>query len=270
MTTYDDSLLMTWQAGFGGWEGSIQDLCELAARLQADLLPGPIDEAEEPLPNVRLLRHYLAIGLLTRGERRGREGVFGLRQLLEYLAARALLRDGWPLAKIAAFASRASDAELARLLPAPPAGPAGGRGAGRTRAQDLVSQFRAKAAAPTDYTVRPAARIRPSEAAEPLFSRKSDEDESASSAQDPVAARLATDTRDRVAMQTRMTTSAEPGGSVRARRTLTFEPAPGCQVTVDERALSQLDEKGLQLLVERLRRALREARRNQGEQDANT
>jgi hypothetical protein len=199
---------------------------------------------------------------MTRGERRGREGVFGLRQLLEYLAARALLRDGWPLAKIATFTSGASEAQLAALLPGPPQS-AGLRR--RTRAQNLVSQFRAKSSTSNSgIPVSPGNRA-PQRAT--LWSRGPIAEDSSSRSLDAITSRLLGQTRDRLALETRMSSPAEFTGSTAARRTLTIQPAPWCQLTVDEPALSQLDEKGLQIFVERIRRALREARRNQGEQN---
>jgi hypothetical protein len=201
---------------------------------------------------------------MTRAERRGREGVFGLRQLLEYLAARALLRDGWPLAKIAAFTSRASEAELAALLPAPPraAGPRG-----RTRAQDLVSQFRAKSSGPGTSQQAGLRNLGVAEPRPVLWSRKGTARDSTSRSFDAVTSRLLDQTKDRLALETRMSSAPELTGPAVARRTLTIEPASWCQLTVDEAALSQLDEKDLQIFVERIRRALREARRNQGEED---
>jgi hypothetical protein len=264
MTTNNPASLPAWNARYGRWEGSIQDLADLAGRLQAKLFPGDSTDGQESIANVRLLRHYLAIGLMTRGERRGKEGVFALRQLLEYLAARALLRDGWPLAKIALFTSGASDAELAALLPAPTEH-APTRDRAPTRAQELVSQFRGGGTAePTrlGFDLN-AGRGRASRsAAEPgrVYS-------GAASSSDAVTARLATRARDRLSLESQFSAAAKPGRAATTRRTVTFEPAPWCQLTIDEAALASLDEKELTMFVERIRRALRLARRNRGEND---
>jgi hypothetical protein len=261
MTTNNDDLA-NWQARFGSWEGSVQDLANLAGRLQMDLFPG---EGQETLANVRLLRHYFATGLMTRGERRGKEAVFGLRQLLEYLAARALLRDGWPLAKIGLFTSASSDAELAALIPAPSdRRPASGAST-RTRAGDLVARFRQERLAGSEQgDLRGAARRQ----VPPVSRRQAPGIPESLSTADAVAARLASQTRDRIALEARTSNLADSGTRpATARRTLTIELAPWCHVTVDEAALNTLDEKSLLGLVERLRRALRSARRNQGDDD---
>ena len=44
--------------------------------------------------NEHLVRHYVQVGVLTPPEREGREAMFGLRQVVEFLAARYLLKDG--------------------------------------------------------------------------------------------------------------------------------------------------------------------------------
>lgn len=281
--------LAAWMRQFGAWEGSLAEFAGVADRIHRDLSPADFTGDGDPIANVRLLRHYLTTGVLSRGERRGRDGIYGLRHLLEYLAARALLRDGWPLAKIAAFAARASDAELAALLPPPGAS----QGRPRTRAQDLVARFRneprASASAPAPTRSEPMPVVR-SPTAEPKFSIAEDrsfdfaelfdpvaarqapieEVQPLNSAPliDPVAARLATHTRDRQALEagisSRPESLAEPAS---VRRTLTIEPVPWCRLTIDEAALAHLDEKGLHLLIDRLRRALRDARRHQGETD---
>ncbi len=263
MTEQYDNILSAWQARFGAWEGSIHDLADLAARLQGEIFTG---EAQETLANVRLIRHYLAIGLMTRGERRGKEAVFGLRQLLEYLAARALLRDGWPLAKIGLFTSTSSDVELAGLLPVPAPSAASSAPRSRNRAQELVARFRVERAAggvrsaPSDPERRrlatasdsPARRVTP---ADPTTG-------------DYVATRFASHARNRLLLESGSASAFEHRARpVRIRRTLTIELAPWCQLMMDEAGLDTLDEKTLVALVERLRRALRTARRNQGDDD---
>jgi hypothetical protein len=42
--------------------------------------------------------------------------VYGYRQLLEIVAARVLVADGWPLAKIAEHFAHIADAELRNLI----------------------------------------------------------------------------------------------------------------------------------------------------------
>ncbi len=68
--------------------------------------------------------HYTQLGVLDRPERRGKEAYYSFRQLVQYLAARWLLQDGWMLAKIAEVTATRSTLELAALLPDPPQNPA--------------------------------------------------------------------------------------------------------------------------------------------------
>lgn len=82
------------------WSGTA---AELADKLN-ELLPvvGLPEQAEKDSPvNERLVRHYVHMGVLTPPARQGREALFGARQVFEFVIARFLLGDGWPLAKIA-------------------------------------------------------------------------------------------------------------------------------------------------------------------------
>ena len=74
--------------------GSAEDLARIGTDLSRALgLSG------EDL-SVRLVRDYAQRDILSRPERQGKEAIYGWRHLVELLAARALLADGWPLAKI--------------------------------------------------------------------------------------------------------------------------------------------------------------------------
>jgi hypothetical protein len=99
------------------WRGTAAEL----AALGADLLE-TFGLSEEKL-NERLVRYYVAEGVLSRPERQGREAWFGYRQLLELLVARLLSKDGWPLAKIATWNRAADDQALRDLIPERQAGP---------------------------------------------------------------------------------------------------------------------------------------------------
>lgn len=95
------------------WEGTGDELAETASRILRER-----GFAEDPVsPNVRLIRDYASRGILTRPERRGKEAIYGYRHLLEFVAARVLVADGWPLAKIAEHFVHISDDELRALIP---------------------------------------------------------------------------------------------------------------------------------------------------------
>jgi hypothetical protein len=68
-------------------------------------------------PTMRLVRDYVARGILTKPERRGKEVIFSYIQLVQFLACRALTKDGWPLKKIAEDFSKASFSEILALVP---------------------------------------------------------------------------------------------------------------------------------------------------------
>lgn len=88
-----------WYAKNINWKGSAAELANLAQ----SLLVKACLNAENISPNERLVRNYMQLGILDRPERSGKEAYFGPRQVIEFLVARKLIQDGWPLAKIAEF-----------------------------------------------------------------------------------------------------------------------------------------------------------------------
>jgi DNA-binding transcriptional MerR regulator len=111
------------------FEGTAADLAEQCkVALQASGLEKDVEQANE-----RLVRHYVQPGVLTPPVRRGREAHFGARQVAEFVIARMLLRDGWPLAKIA---------ELVKTYQLPlPLG--GGEPAAPTEAERAIAKIHA-------------------------------------------------------------------------------------------------------------------------------
>ena len=79
---------------WSGTAGELADKCN-------ELMPEVGLKEEEGAANERLIRHYVQLGVLSPPVRQGREALYGARQVLEFVIARYLLRDGWPLAKIA-------------------------------------------------------------------------------------------------------------------------------------------------------------------------
>jgi hypothetical protein len=132
--------LKNWTDRFRDWEGTAAELADVAADIAAeirisdgDAQKGGDDSRDVWRPNERLVRHYVHVGILGRPERAGKEAHFRFRQIVELLAARVLLNDGWPLAKIADFVRLTSDDGLLGLLP---------NIAPLTPAQELVSRFK--------------------------------------------------------------------------------------------------------------------------------
>ncbi len=120
---------MGWREKYGNWEGTAEELASLADTLEKRLFPGLPEDSISP--NVRLIRGYVTDGVVSRAERRSREAIFGFKQLLELLVARVLLREGWPLSKVALLVRTAPEDQLIAILPAPEP----------TKAQQLVAAF---------------------------------------------------------------------------------------------------------------------------------
>ena len=99
-------------AEFEGWTGDVGELARLAGEILA--ARGLVDASTEP--NVRVIRDYAQRGIVSRAERQGKEAIYGYRQLLEFVAARVLVADGWPLAKIAEHLAHIADTELRNLI----------------------------------------------------------------------------------------------------------------------------------------------------------
>jgi hypothetical protein len=68
--------------------------------------------------NERLVRQYVAAGVVSPGERQGREVRFGFPQLLQLVVARHLIAvERWKLPQIASLMRTATASDLRRLLP---------------------------------------------------------------------------------------------------------------------------------------------------------
>jgi DNA-binding transcriptional MerR regulator len=126
-----------WKDRFQGWEGTVNEMAEALSEIT-----GAQDWAEHE-PNIRLLRHYTQLGVLDRPERRGKEAYYGYRQLVQYLAARWLLQDGWMLAKIVEVTATRTTAELLALLPGTPLNPV----------QELIQRFKASTSTSTSDSI---------------------------------------------------------------------------------------------------------------------
>ena len=68
-------------------------------------------------PNERLVRDYVAKNILSRPERSGKEAIYGFKQLVQFIACRAMIEDGWPLSKISEDFQISSIYEIINLIP---------------------------------------------------------------------------------------------------------------------------------------------------------
>ena len=105
---------MNWEQKYCEWKGTAQELAELAKRVMDSI--GMNDADVEP--NERLVRHYVQLGILHKPERRGRESLFRVHQLAQYLAARNLVATmGLNLSNVADFTSNSDLNGLIDMIP---------------------------------------------------------------------------------------------------------------------------------------------------------
>ena len=133
----------------GGADALIDKAQDLAKTLKLD------QEATEG--NERLLRHYVSMGVVDKPSREGRDALYGFRHLVQFVAARRLLTEGFPLAKIALYTSKVPTDALTVHLEKPDR---------TSEAEMLVAVFRSEA--PERKT--PATASRKAAATKPLQS----------------------------------------------------------------------------------------------------
>ena len=125
-------ILLSLPDELADWRGTAADLADKCNEVLAGV-PSLTDDAGSA--NERLVRHYVQVGVLTAPEREGREALFGLRQIVEFLATRYLLKDGWPLAKVAEIVRTTDVTGLAQLIPSERP---------RTRAEEVAAKYRGR------------------------------------------------------------------------------------------------------------------------------
>jgi hypothetical protein len=222
---------MHWSSREERFEGIAAELAERVAAILDEL-----GLAEADLrPNERLVRHYVQLGILERPERRGREAFFGYRQLVEFLAARTLIRDGWPLAKVAQFNRSAELSQLIELLPQLP---------DRNPAQELVARFqRGK----NDSGSRTPPRPRPSAASPKVLKR---------------SARL---TQARISRREALEVLGETPHTADRIALIRLNLTPWCHVYIDPEVLRQQAPSTPELLGKALTQRLIDERLRTGE-----
>ena len=112
----------------GGADALIDKAQDLAKTLKLD------QEATEG--NERLLRHYVSMGVVDKPSREGRDALYGFRHLVQFVAARRLLTEGFPLAKIALYTRKVPTDALTVHLEKPDR---------TSEAEMLVAVFRSEA-----------------------------------------------------------------------------------------------------------------------------
>ncbi len=245
-------LLLSLPDDLADWRGTA---AELADKLNEVLEGVPSLKDDAGAANERLVRHYVQVGVLTAPDREGREALFGLRQIVEFLATRYLLKDGWPLAKAAEIVSATDVAGLTQLIPDQP----------RTRAEEVVAKYRGSA--------RPAAGRTRAGPATAAFALAADEPPRGASSRQAVqrAMRLETPlgvaagiSRRRVSLEENLKTLGNPEGRPDRKRIVRIELTPWCHVDVDVSQLGEMDETTPATLGAALTQALQEERIQKG------
>ena len=227
-------ILLSLPDDLADWRGTA---AELADRLNTVLtgIPSLADDAGSA--NERLVRHYVQVGVLTAPEREGREAMFGLRQVVEFLAARYLIKDGWPLAKVAEMV-RATDLDgLAGMIPTERP---------RTRAEEVVAKYRRGRTLEAPVSARtPTGNVSQRVSAAPL-------------------ARAAGITRRRVSLEENLKALGNTAGRADRSHIVRIELTPWCHVSVDTAKLGEMSEDTPDILGAALTQALQEERIQKG------
>jgi DNA-binding transcriptional MerR regulator len=248
------------------WRGTA---AELAERLNAILADTPSLADDAGAANERLVRHYVQVGVLTPPEREGREALFGLRQVIEFLAARYLLKkDGWPLAKVAEIV-RAMDAEgLTRFVPSERP---------RTRAEEVVARYRREGAVPPRPEVPIARSLRAPPGLRESVGKPFDLTaefapqepraavQQAMNLESPLAL-AAGISRRRVSLEENLKALGNDAGRVERSQLVRIELAPWCHVHVDVARLGEMSDETPEILGAALTQALQEERIQKGRQ----
>lgn len=94
------------------FKGSVQELVDLATKCSSFLnLPGDVGKINE-----RTVRYYVSEGLVDKPLRIGRDAEYGYQHLMQFLASRYLVGEGYPMAKVAPYISVKSIDELEHFL----------------------------------------------------------------------------------------------------------------------------------------------------------
>jgi hypothetical protein len=256
-------ILLSLPDDLAEWRGTAADLADKCNEVLAGV-PSLTDDAGAA--NERLVRHYVQVGVLTAPEREGREALFGLRQIVEFLATRYLLKDGWPLAKAAEIVRTTDVSGLAQLIPSERP---------RTRAEEVVARYRggrASAGAGPVPSGRAGDRPPRSVSAE-TFALAPEELPPTASSRAAVQQAMKLETplslaadisRRRVSLEENLKALGNPEGRLERSQVVRIELAPWCHVEVDARQLSEMTEDIPEILGAALTQALQEERIQKG------
>lgn len=259
-----DLLLASLPDDLVEWRGTAAELAEKAN----SLLPRLNLTEDAGSLNERLVRYYVSEKVLTPPEREGREAIFAFRQVIELLVTRYLLRDGWPLAKIAEMVQAADLAALQGLIPSEPSSRAslGPSGRSPTSAEEVVARLR-QADSDTDQSIY---AVRMSAPSRMTASRRSPSLKPTLTADQtaPPALEMAAElTWRKSALTDNLKALGNEEGRPLRRRTVRIELTPWCQVQINAKELHDISDEAAQTLGTALTQALQEERSRRGEKE---
>ena len=218
------------------WSGTAAELADKCNELvpHFGLAPTEVKATE------RLVRYYSDEGILTPPKREGREAIFSGHTILEFMVARQLRADNWPLAKIRDVIPTLGLREIATSAIAQ---------VGRTPAQQAIAKIRgneARVAADGRHTpVRPAPATTSPGSAPAL---------------DLMASQSLSKRDLTAALKALGNTAGEPGSTA----ILKIELTPWCQVHVDLSELRRSGPEAPAVLGNALANALQKERHGRG------
>lgn len=252
-------ILLSLPDDLADWRGTA---AELAEKLNGVIAGIPALASDAGSANERLVRHYVQVGVLTAPDREGREALFGLRQVVEYLAARYLLRDGWPLAKVAEMVRATDLAGLAGMIPSERP---------RTRAEEAVAKYRRGRTADAPASVCSRSEEPSKNVSTESFALTPQSAPSARRAAVQQAMKLdsplavaAGISRRRVSLEENLKALGNAGGRPDRSRVVRIELTPWCHVHVDAAKLGEMTEETPETLGAALTQALQEERIQKG------
>lgn len=227
------------------FKGSATELAELCNRL---LRENELDDGGDEVANERLIRHYVQMEVLTPPLRQGRDAVYGARQAAEFVIARKLLGERWPLAKIA---------ELITTYKLPIPALAEGESELPTEAEQVIARLRA-----TREGSAPRAGRHANVAMSPAMSMDAPDGIAGRSDSVPRAATLAA---RRMNLGETLRTLGNEAGEVEREEILRIRLTPWATVDIDARQLRYLGPETAETLGKALADALREERITRGD-----
>jgi hypothetical protein len=175
-----------------------------------------------------------------------------LRQFAEFLAARYLLKDGWPLAKVAEIVRTSDVAGLQQLIPSDQP---------RTPAQEVVSKYRSGhvAASAPPRSAALSKGVAMESAGTTLRKVGAPLTQAAARSGTPLA-RAADISRRRVSLEENLKSLGNPRGMTLCSPTVRIELTPWCHVQMDASELNEMSEDTASILGAALTQALLDVR----------